>query len=141
MIYVKSSQWTFEIWIMKVSGLGRFGLGMLVDLPNLDQKIYAMRITCIIIRIILHTTHNILHIAHNIFQIAHIIFHFIRSYAMRPWNHGLNIRTFQNEGSTYGTSTREPSLANTQSVSFIHMYFISFHSQASVNTSYTQDVV
>ena len=96
-----------------------------------------MRVTSIIIRIILHTAHNILHIAHNILHIAHKIFHIIRSYAMRPWNHGLDIKTYKNEGSTYGTSTREPSLANTNSASFIHTYFISFHSQASVDTSYT----
>ena len=42
---------------------------------------------------------------------------------------------------TYGTSTREPYLANTESASLIHSYFISIHSQASANTSYTQDVI
>ena len=100
-----------------------------------------MRVTCIMILIILHTTHNILHITRKILHIAHNILHIIRSYAMRPQNYGHDIKTTQNEGSTYVTSTREPSLSNTVSDSFIHTYFISFHSQASVNTSYTQDVV
>ena len=36
-----------------------------------------MRVTCIIIRIILHTVHNILHIVHNILHIAYNIFHII----------------------------------------------------------------
>ena len=77
----------------QVSGLAKMVLGKLVSLfPNLDQEIHAMRVTCIIILIILHTTHNILHIAHNILHIAHNILHIIRSYAMRPWNHGLDIR-------------------------------------------------
>ena len=89
-------------------------------LAKSDKKRYDMRVKCIIIRSILHTTHNILHIAHNILHIAPIVFHFIRSYAMRPWNHGLNIRTSQDEDSTYGTSTREASLANTKSDPFIH---------------------
>ena len=93
-----------------------------------------MRLTCFIILIILHTTQNILHIEHIIFHIArnilhitqiilhiaHNIFHVIHSYAMRPWNHGLDIKTFQNEGSTYGTSTRKSSLTNTESASFTH---------------------
>ena len=64
----------------KVSGLAKIGLGM-----------SGHEVTCIIIRIILHTTHNILHTANNILYIKHIIFHFVRSYAMRPWNNGLNI--------------------------------------------------
>ena len=85
-----------------------------------------MRVTCIIILIILHTTYNILHIAYNILHIAHNIFHIIRSYVMRPWNHGLDFKTSQNEGSTYGTSTREPSLANIESTSFIHTNLILF---------------
>ena len=87
-----------------------------------------MRVTYMIILILLQTTHNILHIAHIVLHIAHNIFHIIHSYAMGPCNHGLDIMTSQNEGSTYGTSTREPSLANTESSSFIHTYFISFHS-------------
>ena len=99
-----------------------------------------MRVTCITIRIILHTAHNIMHIAHNLLHIAHNILHIghnilhiahnifysIRSYAMIPWNHGLEIRTSQNEGSTYGISTREPSLANTEFTLFIHTSFHSF---------------
>ena len=102
-----------------ISGLARFGLGKLVDLPNWIYESHSMRVACIIISIILHTAHNIIHISHIIFQI-------IRSYVMRPWNHGLNIKTSKNEGSTYGTSTRDPSLANRESPSFIHMYIISF---------------
>ena len=97
------------------------------------KKSHVMRVTCITRRIILHTTRNILHIehiilhkTHNILLVAHNIFHIIRSYAMGPWNHGLDVRTSQNEGSTYGTSTRDPSLANTKSTSFIHTYLISF---------------
>ena len=107
----------------QVSGHAKLRLGKLVSFPNLDEQIHAMRVTCIIILIMLHKAHNILHIAHNTLHIAHNIFHIICSYAMRPWNHGLDIKTFQNEGSTYGTSTRESSLANTDSASFIHMYF------------------
>ena len=59
--------------------------------------------------------------------ISYHVLHIIFSYSMIPWDHGLDIRTSQNEDSTYGTSTREPSLANTESTSFIHTYFI-FHS-------------
>ena len=107
-----------------------------------------MRVTFIIILIIVHTKHNILHTTHNIFHIVynilhitHNIFHIIYSYFMRPSNHGLVIKTSQNDGLTYGTSTREPCLANRESSSFIHTYFISFVSQASLITNYTQDVV
>ena len=49
-------------------------------------------------RIILHTSHNILHIPQNILHIVLKIFHIIRSYAMRPWNHEVDIKTSQNEG-------------------------------------------
>ena len=90
----------------QVSRLAKFGLGKSVDFPNLDYESHAMRVTCIIIGIILHIAHDILHIAHNILHIEHNIFHIIRSYAIRPWNHGLDIKNSQNEGSTYGTSTR-----------------------------------
>ena len=93
-----------------------------------------MRVTCIIILIILQTTHNILHIPYH-------IVHIILSYAMRPWNHRLDIRTSQNEGSTYGASNKEPSLTNIESASFIHTYFIFILSYTSATTSYTQDVV
>ena len=75
-----------------------------------------MRVTIIIILFILH----------NFIYYEHIL-HIIRSYAVRPWNHGLNIRTSQNEDSTNGTSTREPSLEYTESVLFIHTYFIFIH--------------
>ena len=105
-----------------------------VDLTKLDQESHVMRVTCIIILIILQRTHKILHIS---YQIVHIIF----SYAMRLWNHGLYIRISQNEGLTYGTSIREPSLENIESASFIRTYFIFIRSQSSVNTSNTQDVV
>ena len=100
----------------QVSGLAKFGSGKSMDLPNLDLESHANSVTCIIKLIILRIAHNIFHISY------HIVYIFI-SYAMRPWNHGLDIRTSQNEGSTYGTSTREPSLTNTKSASFIHMYF------------------
>ena len=82
--------------------------------------------TCIIMGIILYTSDNILHIVHNIFHIAHKIFHIIWSYARRSWNHRLNIKTSQKDVPTYETLTREPFLANTETASFIHMYFISF---------------
>ena len=103
----------------------------------MDWESHAMRVTCVIIRVILHTTHNVLHIVHHIMHIAHNIIHIILSYAMRPWNHGFDIRTSQNEGSTNGTSTREPSLTNTESISFIHTYFIFILSYTSVATSHT----
>ena len=93
-----------------------------------------MRFTCIIIIIILKTTHNILHI-------SYYIVHIIISYSMRHWNHGLDIRTSQSEGSTYGTYTRENSLTNIESSSFIHTYFNFILSYTSAATSHTQDVV
>ena len=96
-----------------------------------------MRVTSTIILNILHTAHNSVHIAHIIIHITHNVVHIIYSYAMRSWNHGLEIKTSQNEGSTYGTSTREFSLANTESALFIDTYLISFNSWACVNTSYT----
>ena len=68
----------------QVSALAKLGLGKLVSFLNLDYECHAMRETCIIILIILHTTHNILHIGHNILHITHNIFHIIRSYARRP---------------------------------------------------------
>ena len=92
----------------QVSGLAKFGLGKSMDLPNLDLESHAMSVTCIIKLIILQTAHNIFHISYH-------VVHIILSYDMRLWNHGLDIRTSQIEGSTYGTSTREPSLA-TQSL-------------------------
>ena len=104
----------------QVSRLAKFGLGKLVDLPNLNYESHAIRVTCIIIRIMLHTTHNICHISYH-------VVHIVLSYAMRPQDHGLDVRTSQNEGSTYDTSTREPSLANTKSSSFVHTHII-FHS-------------
>ena len=88
-----------------------------MGLPNLDLESHAMSFTCIIKHIILQTTHNIFYITHIIIHITHNVVHIIYSYAMRSWNHGLEIKTSQNEGSTYGTSTRE-------SAPLIHMYFI-----------------
>ena len=77
----------------QVSGLAKFGLGKSMDLPNLDLESHSMSVTCIIKLIILQTTHNIFHIAHIIIHITHNIVHIIHSYAMRPWNHGLDIKT------------------------------------------------
>ena len=104
----------------QVSGLAKFGLGKSMDLPNLDLESHAMSVTCIIKLIILQTAHNIFHISYH-------VVHIILSYAMRPWDHGLDVRTSQSEASTYETTTRDPSLKNTVSTSFIHTYFI-FHS-------------
>ena len=59
-------------------------------------------------------------------HITHNIIHVIYSYAMRPRNHGIDIKTSQHEGSTYGTLTKDPSLENIESFSFIHTYFILF---------------
>ena len=67
-----------------------------MDLPILDSESNVMRVTCIIILMIFQTTHDIL-------QISYHIVHIIILYSMRPWNHCLDIRTSQNEGSTYGT--------------------------------------
>ena len=83
----------------QVSGLAKLGLGMLVNFPNFDYESHAMSVTCTIILMILYTTHKILHIAHILLHIEHNIFHIIHLYAMRPWNHGLDIKTSQNEGS------------------------------------------
>ena len=97
----------------QVSGLSKLRLEKLVNSPNLDKENYAKKVTCTIIVNILHTAQNSVHIAHIIIHITQNVVHTIYLYAMRSWNHGLNIKTSQNEGSTYGTSTREPSLANT----------------------------
>ena len=103
----------------QVRRLANFGSGKSMDLPNLNLESHAMSVTCIIKLIILQTAHNIFHILYN-------VVHIILSHAMRPWNHGLDIKTSRNEGSTYGTTTVDPSLANIESDSFIHTYFISF---------------
>ena len=71
---------------------------MFMSFLNLDWESYAMRVTCIIILNILHTTHNSVHITHIIIPITHYVVHIIHSYAMRPWNHGLDIKTFQKLG-------------------------------------------
>ena len=114
----------------QVSGLTKFGLGKSMDLPNFDLESHAMSVTYIIKLIILQTTHNIFHISYH-------VVHIILSYAMKPWDHGLDVRISQNEGSTYETSTREPSLINTEYVSFIHAYFIFILSYISAITSHT----
>ena len=93
------SQWTCQIWIRKVNG----------PECNMHHQTYHFAKT------------------HNIFHISYHVVHIFLSYAMRPWDHGLDVRTSLNEGSTCGTSTREPSLANTESASFIHTYFIFIH--------------
>ena len=90
-----------------------------MDMPNVDLERHSMSVTFIIKLIILPTAHYLFHISYH-------VVHIILSYAMIPWDHGLDVRTSQNGGSTYWTSTREPSLANTESVSFIHTYFKSF---------------
>ena len=115
----------------QVSGLAKLGLAKLVSFPNLDQESHAMRLTCIIILIILHTTHNILHIAHNILHIAHNFLHIIHSYAMRPWNHGLDIKTSQKRGLNIWYLNQEVCFSKHR-VYFIHSYvlhFISFMGQ------------
>ena len=92
-----------------------------MDLRYLDSESHGMSVTCIIKLIILQT-------AHNIFHISYEVVHIILSYTIRPWDHGIDVRTSQNKGSTYGTSTRDLSLENTESASFIHTYFTLFHS-------------
>ena len=79
----------------QVSGLSKYGFGKSMGRPNLDMESYAMSVTCIIKLIILQITHNIFHIAHIIIHITHNVVHIIHSYAMRPWNHGLDIMTSQ----------------------------------------------
>ena len=105
----------------QVSGLAKFGSGKSMDLPNRDLESHAMSVTYIIKLIILQTAYNIFHISYH-------VVHIILSYSMKTWDRGLDVRTYQNEGSTYGTSTREPSLANTGSALFIHTYHISVNS-------------
>ena len=97
MMYGKSSQWTYQIKIRKVSELSKFELGKFMRFPNLDLESYAMRVTCIIILNILHTAHNNVLITHIVIHITHNVVHIIYSYAMRSWNHGLDIRTSLNE--------------------------------------------
>ena len=88
-----------------------------MDLPKSDKESNAMRVTCIIILIFLQTTHRIFHISCHIVDI-------ILSYSMRPWNHRLDIMTSLNEGSTYGTLIKEPTLANSKFASYIHMFMV-----------------
>ena len=88
---------------IQVSGLAKFGLGKSMDQTNFYLESHVMSVTCIIKLIILQTAHITFHI---LYQGVHIIL-------LRPWNHRLDINTSLYEGSTYGTSTREPSLANT----------------------------
>ena len=128
--YSRSSQWTCQIEIRKVSELSKFELGKFMRFPNLDLESYAMRVTCIIILVISQAVHNVLHISYH-------VVHIILSYAMRPWKPGLDIRNSQNEGSTYGTSTRETSSTNIESVSFINTYFIFIFSYTSAATSHS----
>ena len=82
-----------------------------MSIQNLDYESYAMRVTCTIILNIFHIAHNNVHIAQIIFDITQNIVHIIYSYAMRSWNHGIDIKTSQNEVSTYGTSTRVSALS------------------------------
>ena len=64
-----------------------------------------MRVTFTIILNILHTTQNIVHLAHIVIHITHKVVHIIYSYAMRPWNNELYIKTSQNECSIYEIRT------------------------------------
>ena len=80
-----------------VSRLVEFGLGKLVQLPNLIGK-SSHESKCIIIHIILHTTHNVLYISHKLLHITHNIFNIIRLYEMKLWNHGLDIKTSEKRG-------------------------------------------
>ena len=89
-----------------------------MDLQNMDLESHAISVKCIIKLIILKTTHNIFHI-------SYYVVHLILSYEMRPWDHGLDVKTSQNEGSTYGTSTREPFFSK-HIVCFIHSYILHF---------------
>ena len=109
----------------QVSRLAKLGLGKLVDLPNFDQESHAMRVTCIIIRIILHTAHNVLHIAHNILHISHNIFHIIRSYTMRLWNHGIDIKISQKRGLNIW-DLNQGSFFSKHRICFIHSYVLHF---------------
>ena len=66
-----------------------------------------------------------MYIAHNILHMAHNIFHIIRSYAMRPWNHGLDIKTSQKLGLNVWDLNYGAFLSK-QRVSFIHSYVLHF---------------
>ena len=70
----------------QVSGLGKFGSGKSMDLPNFDLESHAMSVTCIIKLIILQTTHNMFHIAHIIIHITHNVF---ISFIRMPWDLGI----------------------------------------------------
>ena len=104
----------------KVSGLAKLGLGKSVSFPKLDYESQAIRVTCIIILIVLHTTHNILHIAYSITSYTQHI-----SYAMRPWNHGLDIKTSQKRGLNIWYLNQEVCFRKHR-VCFIHSYVLHF---------------
>ena len=70
----------------QVNRLAKFGSGKSMDLPNLDLESHAMSVTSIITLIIFQT-------AHNIFHISYYVVHIILTYAMRPWDHGLDCST------------------------------------------------
>ena len=126
---------SFQNFYRKVSELSRFGIRKLFHENNIYHHTFHICIEHITF------THITYHIAYNTFCMQHITF--LISFIHMPWDLGimdLTLRHPRNEGSTDGTSTRESSLANTQSVVFIHMYIISFYSWATVKTSYTQDL-
>ena len=79
----------------QVKRLAKFGSGKSMDLPNFVFESHSMSVTCIIKFIILQIEHTIFHIAYIIIHITHNIVHIIHSYAMRHWNHGLDIKTSQ----------------------------------------------
>ena len=89
-----------------------------VDLPIFDQECHAMSVTCIVKLIILQTKNNIFHISYH-------VVHIILSYAMRPWDHGHDVRTSLNEGTTYGSSTRE-NFFSKHRFCFIHLYVLHY---------------
>ena len=78
-----------------MSEISKFELGKFMSFPNFDWESFALRGTCIIILIILHTTHNSVHITHIIIPETHIVVDIIDSNGMRPWNDELVIMTFQ----------------------------------------------
>ena len=100
------------------SGLAKFGSGKSMDLPNLDLESHVMSDTCIIKLMILQT-------AYNIFYISYHVVYIILSYAMRPWDHGHDVRTSLNEGTTYGSSTRE-NFFSKHRFCFIHLYVLHY---------------
>ena len=114
MIYGRSRQRTCQIWIRKS-----------MDLPNLNLESHAISVTCIIKLIILQTEHNIFHIAHIIIHITLNVVHIIHSYAMRRWNHGIDIKTSQKLGLNIWDFNQGLCLSKHR-ICFIHSYVLHF---------------